>query len=223
MYAKRLALGAAVAALGLLGFAGTAGAVTFNFAGTVTSCTPTCLSFAFLGTGSTLVGSMSFDDAALGDGTWNGGDVLGLSFTVADPALPPFGPSDPPNPVTDNPFTLDPTVDGGGLVVANGQNITTPRGTFGPPTVITSSGTYDGSSLDSGIMDIWLTQGLLAGNGAVIRLDFNTGTFAVNIFEGIIFVAGGTFTNAAVIPVPAAVWLFGSALLGLAGLRRRRA
>ena len=87
--------------------------------------------------------------------------------------------------------------------------------------MITSAGTYDGTSLDSGLMDIWLTQGLLASNGAVIRLDFDTGTFAVNIFEGLIFVAGGDFTNGAAVPVPAALWLFGSAMLGLLGLRRR--
>jgi hypothetical protein len=226
MHAKRVVLGAALALLGLLGLSSTAGAVTINFAGSVTSCTPTCDSFAFLSTGSTLSGSVIFDDAALADGIWTGGDVLGLSFTVFDPAAPIFA-SDPPNPITDNPFTLDPSANGGGLVVANGVPITNPRGTWQaciPPAdtscVITSAGTYDGTSLDSGLMDIWLTQGVLAQNGAVVRLDFDTGTFAVNIFENLVFVAGGEFTNAAV-PVPAALWLFGSAVLGLLSLRRR--
>jgi hypothetical protein len=50
-------------------------------------------------------------------------------------------------------------------------------------------------------MDLWVTQGLLANNGAVIHLDFSTGAFTVNIFEGIIFVSGGTFANTKT-PVP---------------------
>lgn len=220
MFSKRVMLRAACVLLGLAGLSSAANAVTIAFDGTVTSCTPTCNSFAFLRSGSDLSGEVVFDDAALADGTWTGDDVLGLSFTVYNPAAPIFA-SDPPNPVTDNPFTLDPSANGGGLVVANGQSITTPRGTFGPPTVITSSGTYDLGHLAGGVMDIWLTQGLLANNGAIIHLDFDTGTFAVNIFEGAIFVAGGTFSNAAEIPAPAALWLMGSGLLGLLGLRRR--
>ena len=40
-------------------------------------------------------------------------------------------------------------------------------------------------------MDLWITQGILANNGAVIHIDFNAGTFTVNIFENLIFVAGG--------------------------------
>ena len=32
----------------------------------------------------------------------------------------------------------------------------------------------------------------------------------------------GVVTNASTVPVPAAAWLFGSALLGLAGLRKKK-
>jgi hypothetical protein len=203
MLGKRTGIGAAVAGLVLCGLAAPADAVILNFSGNVTSCTPTCDSFAFLGTGSLLVGTIEFDGAAIADGTWTGGDVLGLSFSVFDPAVAHHGPSIPPDPVLDNPFTLDPTADGGGLTVANGQSITNPRGTWppcvppnqGPGCVIVSQGTYNGTSLNGGVMDLWVTQGLLANNGAVIHLDFTTGSFNVNIFEGLIFVSGGTFTN----------------------------
>ena len=203
MFGKRTGFGGAVAGLVLCGLTAPAHAVIVNFSGTVASCTPTCDSFAFLGAGSLLVGTIEFDDAALADGTWTGGDVLDLSFTVFDPAVPHHGPSDPPDPVLDNPFTLDPTANGGGIIVANGQPIANPRGTWpacvppnmGPGCVITSQGTFNGMRLNGGVMDLWLTAGTLANNGAVIRLDFTTGEFDVNIFEGLIFVAGGSFTN----------------------------
>jgi hypothetical protein len=112
MYTKRVMLGAALALLGLLGLSGTAGALTINFTGTVDSCTPTCDSFPFLAAGSTLTGTMDFDDAAIADGSWTGSDVLpGFSFVVFNPALPPHA-SDPPDPTADNPFTLDESADG---------------------------------------------------------------------------------------------------------------
>lgn len=222
MYAPRIAL---ATVLGLACFSGAARAVTIELTGTVTSCTPGCNAFAFLATGSELSGTLAFDDAALADGVWLGGDVVGLSFVVFDPAAPIVG-TDPPNPATDNPFTLDASAAGGGLVVADGQEICTPRDPdppcFGPPTVIASSGTFDGIGITGGLMDIWLTQGLLAENGAVIRLDFDTGTFSIALFEGVIFLAGGTFTHGiAPVPVPAAAWLFGTALAGLFARRRR--
>ena len=223
MLRQRTGLGGVVAGLVLCGLTAPAHALIINFSGTVSSCTPTCDSFAFLGTGSLLVGTMEFDTAALADGTWTGGDVISLSFSVFDPAVPHHGPSDPPDPVLDNPFTLDPTADGGGVIVANGQPIANPRGTWpacvppnmGPGCVITSQGTYNGTRLNGGVMDLWLTQGLLANNGAVIRLDFSAGTFAVNIFEGLVFTAGGTFTNTRM-PVPN-ITLNGTQIAGTLG------
>jgi hypothetical protein len=200
---RALIIGVGAAAL-QLGFP-LAHAETFAFAGTVTSCTPTCSSFPFLGAdpgdpndhASVLAGSITIDDAALADGAWTGADVTAVSFTVLDTAKPIVA-SDPPDPATDNPFTLDQTQDGGGIIVASGAPITNPRGTWLPCVppqtqgcVIASSGTFDGTRLDSGLMDLWLTQGLLAANGAVIHIDFAVGTFAVNIFENLIFIAGG--------------------------------
>src|SRR5262247_1687399 len=115
MFSRRSGIGGAVAGLVLCGLAAPAHAVIVTFSGNITSCTPTCDSFAFLSTGSLLVGTMELDDAAIADGTWTGSDVLSLSFSVYDPATARHGPSVPPDPVADNPFTLDPTADGGGL------------------------------------------------------------------------------------------------------------
>ncbi len=58
--------------------------------------------------------------------------------------------------------------------------------------------------------------------------DFDNETFLAflsNAAGGSSQVGDGTFTNpgAAVVPVPAAVWLFGSGLLGLVGVARRKA
>src|SRR5262245_48055949 len=158
MFGKRIRVGGAITALVLSGMTAPAHAVILNFSGEITSCTPTCDSVAFLSTGSLLVGTVELDDAAIADGTWTGGDVLDLSFAVFDPAVAHHGPTNPPDPVLDNPFTLDPTVNGGGLTVANGQPITNPRGTWpacvppgmGPGCVITSQGTYSGTSLNGG-------------------------------------------------------------------------
>ena len=198
MQARTLWAASSLAAALLLA-TGPVAAKTFNLTGVVTSCTPTCNSFAFLGTGSTIDGFLEMDDAAIADGAWVGADVTELSFTVGDPALPPFGPSDPPDPVVDNPFVLDQTAERGGLIVAAGEPITNPRGTWPvcnpgqiSGCVQNSAGTTDGNTLTGGFMDIWVTTTVLAANGAVIHIDFTAGTFTVNIFENLIFVAGGT-------------------------------
>lgn len=50
----------------------------------------------------------------------------------------------------------------------------------------------------------------------------NTGTGTMVADAGILGTASGTFTYVNEVPVPAAAWLFGSALVGLAGVGRRR-
>ena len=185
-------------------------AATLHFTGTVQQCTPTCASFTFLDAGSRLTATLVLDDAGIADGTWTGADVRMISITTLNPGAPRFGPSDPPNPATDNPFTIDRSANGGGVVVARGQSITNPRGTWPPcvppqttSCVRTSGGTTDGQTLTSGFLDLWLTEGLLANNGAVISLQVNSDCaafnppsipapcFALNIFERQVFVAGG--------------------------------
>jgi hypothetical protein len=236
----RLAAKAALILFLTLAASAPAGAASFYFNGTVEQCTPTCNSFVFLSDGSLLDGFVTMDDAGIGDGTWVGGDVTGLSFRVIDPAQPLFGPSDPPNPATDNPFVVDQSADGGGIVVANGQDITNPRGTFTPCVppnevgcVRTSAGTTDGETLTTGFLDFWLTQGLLANNGAVITLRFDVQCldeltpgaepipppcFEVNIFEGSVFVAGGAVDSVTeLITVSPTSVDFGDVVIGASG------
>jgi hypothetical protein len=220
MNARFPAPGVSCLAIALLVASMPAGAKTFHLSGTATQCTPTCNSFVFLGIGSLVDGFVTFDDDGIADGEWTGSDVTDFSFTVLDPAFPPFGPSDPPNPAVDNPFVLDPTADGGGMVVANGLAITNPRGTWQPCVppmevgcVRKSAGSTDGASLTGGFVDFWLTQGLLANNGAIVTLrldeecidELTPGAepipppcFEVNIFEGQVFVAGGAIAPAGV-------------------------
>jgi hypothetical protein len=220
-----------------LGASAPAVAKTFYFNGTVIQCTPTCDSFVFLGVGSTLDGYMTLEDAGIDDGTYDGGDVTDLSFQVFDPAFPVAGPSDPPNPALDNPFVVDQTPDGGGIVVANGEAITNPRDTWNPCVppneagcVRTSAGATDGETLTSGFIDMWLTAGLLANNGAVITLRFDVQCldeltpgaipipppcFEVNIFEGLVFVAGGSVATVSEILTPDQATLdFGEVTVG---------
>jgi hypothetical protein len=182
-----------------------AGAKTFFFTGTVASCAPTCDSFAFLSTGSEFNGFITLDDASIADGSFDGGDITDLGFEVFDPAVQPLS-TNPPDPITNNPFVIDQSPEGGGIIVANGQQITNPRGTFtacGPgeefSCVRTSAGTVDGDALTGGFIDFWLTEGVLANNGAVITLTFDTcenGTppcFVVGIFERVTEVSAGEF------------------------------
>ena len=56
---------------------------------------------------------------------------------------------------------------------------------------------------------------------ATADIDVDAGTFSATVLGN--DVGGGNGSFGAPIPVPAAVWLFGSALAGLAGFTRRRA
>lgn len=112
-----------------------------------------------------------------------------------------------------------------------------------------TSGSYDpaadggfGHGLFSGIFSI--SGGLLSGTftdlevfgyGDNINFDFDAmlsfdagslkGGFTTGVLDGIITDTGVTAKLGAIapVPVPAAVWLFGSGLLGLAGIARRKA
>jgi HYDIN/CFA65/VesB-like, Ig-like domain/Abnormal spindle-like microcephaly-assoc'd, ASPM-SPD-2-Hydin len=193
-------------------------AKTFYFSGSVATCTPTCNSFNFLDAGSEFNGYITLNDVGIADGGYDGGDVMGLAFQVFNPGAA-MQASNPPDPTGDNPFVIDDTNNGGGIVVARGQSITNPRGTWNacvPPAVSScvraSAGTTDGTVLDTGFIDFWVTQGLLANNGAVISLQFDQPCgsapaldppcFLVNIFENLVTVSSGTFA-AVTMPVSA--------------------
>jgi hypothetical protein len=83
---------------------------------------------------------------------------------------------------------------------------------FGP---VGSNEVFNGSGPD--IKDI----GLLRELGVDPSTPFNFFGFSVESSNG--SVISTDIVNTAVVPVPAAVWLFGSGLLGLVGVARRRA
>ena len=100
---------------------------------------------------------------------------------------------------------------------------------------------------DNATMD-WLTIGTLAGStdvysfttfdldsswfpeiqsGLMVRMlidDLGTGVWGVTLAKSVLSLDDATLPNPnpSAVPVPAAVWLFGSALLGLAGFGRRK-
>jgi hypothetical protein len=61
-----------------------------------------------------------------------------------------------------------------------------------------------------------------AANGLTSTLDFgHTGTISLDLPEGVTYTSeSGVFLSA--VPIPAAIWLFGSGLIGLIGLARRK-
>lgn len=90
---------------------------------------------------------------------------------------------------------------------------------------ITPSFTFDSGLGEGAISDVfWFTQPLLditeTGTSSITFL-------ATNVGDALVFSLGTTVASSAnatmqVIPVPAAVWLFGSGFLGLLGFARRR-
>lgn len=83
---------------------------------------------------------------------------------------------------------------------------------------------------NSGVVDIFASTDALAeiplqllatGTGTV----FDSGTFTFTLADGQTNLISGfvdSFGSASAVPVPAAVWLFGSGLLGLVGVARRK-
>lgn len=190
----------------LLVAAGSANAALYNYSSTVTLCTGTCDSFASLALGSTITGQIEIDTSA--GGSFADADVGAFQFLVTNPALPIVPPMG--DPVTDNPLVLDSIL---GIAASNGTN-----------------GTTDAANeLASGEILIEFLVPPFSSNGAFVVFDLATGNGQVCLF----YTTAGCLPGAtqavafegsfelAPIPVPAAVWLFGSALAGFAGLRRR--
>lgn len=86
----------------------------------------------------------------------------------------------------------------------------------------TTSLVLAGNIPTSGVLNVNALSTAFGPNNVVISFDFGAGTFTADgdIAGNMVLLgtASGTFS---VVPVPAAAWLFGSALLGLFGLRRR--
>ncbi len=199
-----------VAAIALAGLGGmtAAHAALYNYSSTVTLCTGTCDSFASLDVGTTITGTIEIDTTP--GGSFGDAEVGAFTFQVFNPGLPPSGPVG--DPVNDNPLILD---SGLGIAGSNG----------------TSGMTDAANELASGEILIEFLVPPFSSNGAFVVFDLATGNGQVCLF----FATAGCIPGAteavafqgqfelAPIPVPGAVWLFGSALLGMVGLRRRKA
>lgn len=103
------------------------------------------------------------------------------------------------------------------------------------PILATGVATYDGASPAPG-STFEQAGSTFDGNSGLLKLSSYSPTFGINIFIDLLFDGDGTgtmtvtsdlgqndgeFTYSAV-PVPAAAWLFGSALIGVVGLNRKR-
>ncbi len=94
----------------------------------------------------------------------------------------------------------------------------------GDGVIMTGDGTLDANGdFASGLLTGEFVGGTLGGLGGVVTIDLLTGAMEVTVGFGTVFVASveGSFEQK-VVPIPAAVWLMGSAMLGLVGLRRRK-
>ena len=195
------------AALAILLSAGTAtAATTYNYIGVIDACDAGICGLAGVASGDAVTGSMVLELQP--DGSYDlatdlitFGFVVGIIPVLPEPGFDPGLPDDGPE------CTADPTLDGCG-------------DTF----FVTLSGTgttgLDGN-IDSGLIDGVFTGGTLGGLGGAFVFDPVAGSFAVSVFGSTVITVVGDLTVAPV-PVPAAVWLMGSGLLGLAGMRRRR-
>ncbi|BAZ95164.1 hypothetical protein TspCOW1_30110 [Thiohalobacter sp. COW1] len=111
------------------------------------------------------------------------------------------------------------TLTSGSLEIQDGSSVTQLSGS------LTAFGYTDAGSKDVFEFLFDVTGGALAGDfGALGGIIIVTDTSDFTGDFGIDFTAASTSndTFAAVVPVPAAVWLFGSGLLGLAAAARRR-
>lgn len=177
---------------------GAASAATFD----MTSATFTMLdgSGATVGTDTTVTGS-------IGDGAWSVASTttfFGLNWTAHDGVT--FGPGT---------YTID-TVEGGsytGVVVADGQ--------------IGGHILFDwGATKNIDVVNVW---DYCPGCGAYTSTDGPAGNPAnpdgirgYGMIDGAFPGFNANFDFVAPVPVPAAVWLFGSGLVGLVGVARRR-
>ncbi len=207
----------AIVALGLA-LSGAANATTYDFSGTISSCTTTCDSFPALTIGSLVEGSIDINTSA--NGSWAFADINSFLYTIFNPALPVDTTN--PNAALLNPLPL---VD----VVAPIRDMGT-----GALAGFVTGGTTDANNDLSGTIVHEFVVAPFDSNGAWAI--FNIGAGGATTIDVCLFATAagctpdlataavqvtGTFSQA-VVPIPAAVWLFGSALLGFAGLGRRK-
>ena len=193
--------------------AGAANAAVYEFVGVVTLCTGTCDSFASLDVGTEVTGQ--WEILTTPGGSWSFADMGAFAAEVFNPGAPVV-PFDGTNPTMANPLPLIPAV---APIAASGGGLTT-------------GGTTDANNeLNSGTILHEFIVPPFNSNGAWLIFDIGAGGVAqaqVCLF----FSTAGCIPGAtqavvidgqfSLIPIPAAVWLFGSALVGVFGLSRRR-
>ncbi len=203
---------AAILSVGLL-TTGPATAAVYEFIGVVTLCTGTCDSFASLDVGTQVSGTWNINTTP--GGSWGFADMGAFAADVFNPGAP-VEPFDGTNPTSANPLPLSPSV---APIAASGGGLTT-GGTTDASNALSS-----GNFLHEFIVPPFNSNGAwvvfdIGANGvaqAQVCLFFPTAGCIPGATQAVVI--DGQFT---LIPVPAAAWLFGSALLGMLGLRRRR-
>lgn len=193
--------------------ASTANAATYNFSGVVTLCTGTCDSFASLSLGTEVTGN--WEILTTPNGSWSFADMGAFAAEVFNPGAP-LEPFNGTNPTTANPLPLTPGI---APITAAGGGLTT-GGTTGASNELSS-----GNILHEFIVPpfdsngAWVVFDIGAGGvaQAQVCLFFPTAGCIPGATQAVVI--DGQFS---LVPVPAAAWLFGSALLGLLGLARRR-
>ncbi len=185
---------------------GVASATTYSYSGIVTHCSTDCDTFDSLEAGvSTL--SFTFNINTTPGGVFGDSDIGGFTMLMFNPTLPTSGPVG--DPLHDNPLIIDLIL---GIVSSNG-----------------TAGTIDASNdINGGQVLLEFLVQPFSGTGAFMIFDFDTGIGQICLFyETDDCIPGETeflrfgFSSPPAIPIPAALWLFGSALLGVAGFGRR--
>jgi hypothetical protein len=192
-------IGIPAVALGLSALASVTQAAPVDISGAITGGSGALISLAPPGTA--FAGSLEWS------GTLDGGQVTlgGFCFTDDASGTPPTSP-------TCGPLSAVP-------LYTTGQ--TSYNGTAPAPgsTFQQAGTTFDGTS---GLLKLTAFSPTFNVNIYIDLLFAGDGTGTLNASTDFLGDAQGTFAVASAVPVPAAAWLFGSALVGLAGVGRSR-
>jgi hypothetical protein len=141
-------------------------------------------------------------------GTWNG------TWSVDEQFFGPSNPLSPPFPVAAVQFNIGPVDTSGYYGTLFVDNAVSGVISFIEVTGNNVNITIDYPTL--GLSDLGFVTGVLTGNTIL-------GDFDEIPTQGFVTWKGSLEMTKAVVPVPAAVWLFGSGLIALTGLARRKA
>lgn len=203
---------ASLAMLLMIVSSGAAHATTYVFQGTITTCTDTCNGFAALDVGSIVEGTIDINTSPSSGFTFADVNLTSFLYTIFNPAAP----VDPgPSTTTINPLPLI-------------APIAPIRESIGGPLALSTMGKTDGANnLVYGHILHEFVVAPFDSNGAwaIFTLGaFGGATVQVCLFAEVSGCAVEVLTvegKFAVVPVPPALLLFGTALLGLVGFKRR--